>query len=95
MVNLTLACDNCNRLKSNLTAGDFAQILEDPDAFFARVPRFRSRRAQLLDFAALAMPRYQGLDWIGGRFGTPRPEWRRKWEELRSAYRVKWLILVT
>ncbi len=86
-VNITLACDQCNRLKSNLEAEDFERMLNEPDHFFADRPRLRSLRRKLIAFAEISAPHYKGLSWIGERFNVPSTEWRRRWEDLRASYR--------
>ncbi len=89
-VNITLACDRCNRLKSDLRADDFNRMLTEPDKFFASRPQLLGQRQRLLAFAEISTPHYAGLSWIGERFGAPSTEWRKIWDSLRTTYRRNW-----
>ena len=88
--NITLACEQCNHLKSNLTDEDMMQVLNDSERFFATRKWSEKRKKQLIDFADIYYPKIAGLSGFANRHGINEPRIRYHWEELRRNYRDKW-----
>lgn len=88
--NITLACKQCNLLKSNLTDEDFIQILTAPDDFFFNKGYNKIRVEQLRDFAEIYYPRIEGLSGYAKRHDISSNNIRIHWDGLRQRYREKW-----
>lgn len=89
-VNITLACRQCNTLKSSLTDEDMLKILNDPAGFFSGRRYNIKRKEQLIDFAEIYYPRIAGLHGYAERHVISGHRIRNHWEELRRCYREKW-----
>lgn len=88
--NITLACRQCNLLKSDLTKQDMLAVLESPDEFFDQRRWGTRRTSQLKDFAEIYYPRIAGLPCYANRHGIDRRHARNHWDALRANYRTKW-----
>lgn len=89
-LNVTLACANCNLLKSDLTEEDFRQILHDPNKFFGSHRFSEKRQTQLKDFAEIYLPRLGWREYLDRHKIDPRDR-RHYWDNLKRQYRQKWL----
>ena len=89
-VNVTLACEDCDALKANLTTDDLADILADADGFFTGHGRHREQREKLQAFAEVFAPRILGLSGYAARHDVSMRNARTHWEELRRSYRLTW-----
>ena len=89
-INITLACKQCNQIKSRLTDKDMLLVLNDPASFFSGRRFSDMRKKQLIDFAETYYPRIAGLQGYAERHGLREQNIRSHWEELRRRYRDKW-----
>ena len=88
--NITLACKQCNLLKSRLTDEDLMLVLTDPGRFFSGRRWSVKRAKQLMDFAEIYYPRIAGLPGYAERHGISGQRIRSHWEELRRWYHGEW-----
>lgn len=88
--NITLACKDCNLLKSDLTSEDFIQILNEPNSFFLLRKVNDNRQKQLIEFAEIYYPRIAGLSEYAKRHNINDHNIRAHWENLRQKFRNHW-----